>query len=122
MSDFNNKLVVSLFEERDKLRAENEALKQRIKRFDETVDVLLERSEAERWISANTKPEGFERRVLLWIVWPQVLGWCDSPEPLVGWWKHGPKCFALGDIENADHLVRYWMELPDPTEAKEAKP
>lgn len=77
---------------------------------------------AEQWIPASTKPEGCERRVLLWIVWPQMSGWCDSPEPLIGWWKHGPQCFALGDIENADHLVRYWMEIPDPTEAKEAKP
>lgn len=94
------------------LERELNAANQRIKRLEE----------AEQWIPASTKPEGCERRVLLWIVWPQMRGWCDSPEPLIGWWKHGPQCFALGDIENADHLVRYWMEIPNPTEAKEAKP
>jgi len=54
MSDFNNKLVIDLFEERDKLRAENERLtkkiqqlyegaeeqKQRIKRLEESGDYL----------------------------------------------------------------------------------
>ena len=42
MSDFNSKLVVSLFDERDKLRAENEALKQRIKHL---IELGLETSE-----------------------------------------------------------------------------
>ena len=42
MSDFNNKLVIDLFEERDKLRAENEALKQRIKHL---IELGLETSE-----------------------------------------------------------------------------
>lgn len=40
MSDFNNKLVIDLFEERDKLRAENEALKQRIRRLEEAGDMM----------------------------------------------------------------------------------
>lgn len=54
MSDFNNKLVIDLFEERDKLRAENERLtkkiqqlyegaeeqNQRIKRLEEAGDAL----------------------------------------------------------------------------------
>lgn len=42
MSDFNNKMVIELFEERDKLRAENEALKQRIKHL---IELGLEASE-----------------------------------------------------------------------------
>lgn len=42
MSDFNNKMVIELFEERDKLRAENEALKQRIKHL---IELGLETSE-----------------------------------------------------------------------------
>ena len=41
MSDFNNKLVVDLFEERDKLRAENEALKKRIERIEDAGDSIL---------------------------------------------------------------------------------
>ena len=94
------------------LERELNAANDRIKRLEGIV----------KWIPANAKPEGYERRVLLWVVWPSFGAWCDSPEPLIGWWKHGPKCFALGDIENADHLVRYWMELTDPTEAKEDKP
>ena len=40
MSDFNSKLVIDLFEERNKLRAENEALKQRIKRLEESGDSM----------------------------------------------------------------------------------
>ena len=42
MSDFNSKLILDLFEERDKLRAENEALKQRIKHL---IELGLETSE-----------------------------------------------------------------------------
>jgi len=42
VSDFNGKLVVSLFEERDALRAENEALKQRIKHL---IELGLETTE-----------------------------------------------------------------------------
>ena len=41
MSDFNNKLVVDLFEERDKLRAENGTLKERVKRLEEAGDSIL---------------------------------------------------------------------------------
>jgi hypothetical protein len=73
------------------------------------------------WIPASTKPEGYERRVLLWVVW-QDFGWRDQPEAKIGWWKHGPGCFAFDEFENADHLVTHWMEITDPTEAKEAKP
>ena len=42
MSGFNGKLVIDLFDERDKLRAENEALKQRIKHL---IELGLETSE-----------------------------------------------------------------------------
>ena len=73
------------------------------------------------WIPASTKPEGYERRVLLWVVW-QGFGWRDQPEAKIGWWKHGPGCFAFNEFENADHLVTHWMEIADPTKAKEAKP
>jgi hypothetical protein len=83
--------------------------KQRIKRLEEA------------WIPASTKPEGYERRVLLWVVW-QGFGWRDQPEAIIGWWRHGPGCFAFDEFENADHLVTHWMEIADPTKAKEAKP
>jgi len=42
VSDFNNKLVIDLFDQRDKLRAENEALKKRIKHL---IELGLETSE-----------------------------------------------------------------------------
>ncbi len=71
------------------------------------------------WIPASTKPEGYERRLLLWVVW-QGFGWRDQPEAKIGWWKHGPRCFAFDEFENADHLVTHWMEITDPTQAKEA--
>lgn len=41
MSDFNNKLVIDLFDERDALRAENEALKERVKRLEEAGDAMI---------------------------------------------------------------------------------
>lgn len=74
--------------------------------------------EAAAWTPVSTKPEGYERPILVWVVWPQ-RGW---PEAKVGWWKHGPGCFAFDEFENADHLVTHWMEISDPTAAKEAKP
>jgi len=80
----------------------------------------IKRLEAVGWIPVSTKPEGYERRVLLWLVYTDC-GWRDQPEPKIGWWKHGPGCFAFYEFENADHLVTHWMEITDPTAAKEAK-
>lgn len=65
------------------------------------------------WTPAAKKPEGWERKVLCWVVWPDSV-WRDQPEPVIGWWKHGPGCFAVGDVENADHLVTHWAEIPEP--------
>ena len=42
VSDFNNKLVIDLFKQRDDLKRENEALKQRIKHL---IELGLETSE-----------------------------------------------------------------------------
>jgi len=67
MSDFNNKLVIDLFEERDKLRAENERLtkkiqqlyegaeeqNQRIKRLEEAGDNMAEWLEDMRNLGAD---------------------------------------------------------------------
>jgi hypothetical protein len=91
------------------LTKQRDEARERIKRLEEA------------WIPASTKPEGYERRVLLWVVW-QGFGWRDQPEAKIGWWKHGPGCFAFNEFENADHLVTHWMEIADPTKAKEAKP
>jgi hypothetical protein len=66
------------------------------------------------WISAATKPIGCERKMLLWIVWPEC-GWPSPPEPIIGWWKHGPECFSVQKIENANHLVTHWMEIKEPS-------
>ena len=91
------------------LTKQRDEARERIKRLEEA------------WIPASTKPEGYERRVLLWVVW-QGFGWRDQPEAIIGWWRHGPGCFAFDEFENADHLVTHWMEIADPTKAKEAKP
>ena len=42
MSDFNNKLVIDLFKQRDELKRENEALKQRINRLELAGDEMAE--------------------------------------------------------------------------------
>ena len=69
MSDFNNKLVIDLFEERDKLRAENERLtkkiqqlyegaeeqNQRIKRLEEAGDALKASGYFGGWADAVNK-------------------------------------------------------------------
>lgn len=65
------------------------------------------------WIDCNSRmPDGWERKVFAWIVWPDGCGWRDQPEAVVAWWKHGPACFAYEDVEHANHLVKYWMEIP----------
>ena len=65
------------------------------------------------WTSAQTKPEGWERKILCWVVWPEC-GRPSSPEPIIGWWKHGPGCFAVDSVEHANHLVTHWAEIPEP--------
>ena len=40
MSDFNNELIIDLFKQRDELKRENEALKQRINRLEGAGDAL----------------------------------------------------------------------------------
>ena len=40
MNDFNSDLVIDLFKQRDELKRENEALKQRIERLEEAGDTL----------------------------------------------------------------------------------
>lgn len=67
------------------------------------------------WIPAEIKPNGPERRVLCWVVWPEQV-WRDRPEPIVGWWKHGPACFSIQNIENANHLVTHWRDIPNPSQ------
>ncbi len=42
MSDFNNELIIDLFKQRDELKRENEAMKQRIKHL---IELGLEASE-----------------------------------------------------------------------------
>ena len=65
------------------------------------------------WTPSNIKPEGFERKVLLWIVWPEC-GRPSTPEAVVGWWRHGPETFSFERIENANHLVTHWAEITEP--------
>ena len=45
MSNFNVGIKIDLFEQRDKLRAENEALKERIKRLEEVAEDLVEQND-----------------------------------------------------------------------------
>ncbi|MBC8125813.1 MAG: hypothetical protein H8M99_01515 [Gloeobacteraceae cyanobacterium ES-bin-144] len=79
---------------------------------EETDGMMPARTCSASWIDAATKPTGWERKVLVWVVWPPC-GWPQWPEPLIGWWKHGPGCFAVGNVENANHLVTHWMDIPE---------
>lgn len=71
------------------------------------------------WIPATEKPGGWERKVLLWV---ETTGWCNIPvsKPVIGWWKHGPACFAFDEYENANHIVKYWREIPEPEDDGES--
>jgi hypothetical protein len=64
------------------------------------------------WINSATKPTGSERKVLVWVIWPNHGR--DQPEPLIGWWRHGPGCFSVENVENANHLVTHWMDISAP--------
>lgn len=67
------------------------------------------------WTPTKDKlPTGVEREMLLWVVWPE-MSWPAPPEPIVGWWKHGPRCFCFEGIENGNHLVTHWAEITEPT-------
>lgn len=71
------------------------------------------------WVSANTKPVGGERKMLLRVVkrdW--VFTGVRETEIVIGWWRPAPGCFALDHIENANHLVVYWswIDLSEPTD------
>lgn len=66
------------------------------------------------WQPSSLLPSGWERKVLLWIVWPE-MGWPSPPEPKIGWWKHGPQTFAFEEFENANHLVKFWAEINEPS-------
>lgn len=67
------------------------------------------------WIEATTKPTGDERKMLLWIEWPDTF-WPEPPELVIGWWKHGPQTFAFREYENANHLVTHWCEITKPAQ------
>lgn len=64
------------------------------------------------WTPANTKPDGFERPVLCWVVWPEISR--HHEKAIIGWWRHGPECFSIEKIENANHLVTHWAEINKP--------
>jgi len=66
------------------------------------------------WIKKETWPLGSERQMLLWVVWPEC-GRRQPPEVKIGWWKHGPACFSIDCIENANHLVTHYAEITEPT-------
>lgn len=66
-----------------------------------------------QWTPSNIKPDGFERKILCWVVWPES-GWPNPPEAIVGWWKHGPQCFSVESVESANHLVTHWTEINKP--------
>lgn len=66
-----------------------------------------------KWIPISVKPTGIERRMLVWVKWPEVR-WPSYPGPAIAWWKNGPKWFYLKGIENADHLITHWSEINQP--------
>lgn len=70
------------------------------------------------WTEATTKPIGPERKMLLRVQYKNPI-YFRFPEFVIGWWKHGPGCFAFNDIEHANHLVTHWSEINRPEGTKE---
>ena len=74
------------------------------------------------WVSANTKPVGKDRKMLLRVLTPDwfltVAGGVRKTKIVIGEWRSGPGCFAFDGLENADHLVVYWswIDLSEPTD------
>ena len=71
------------------------------------------------WCSANTKPVGKDRKMLLRVLkpsWATTGVW--ETKIVIGWWRSGPGCFAFDKFDNANHLVVYWswIDLSEPTE------
>lgn len=60
-----------------------------------------------------TLPEGAEREVLVWMEFPSFGRPWNSSGCYRAWWRHGPSCFSWNNIEDINHLVLAWMELPD---------
>lgn len=61
------------------------------------------------WIPSSNKPKGFDRKILCWVVW-----WGQPPEAIIGWWRDGPQCFSVENIEYADPLVTHYAEIDEP--------
>jgi hypothetical protein len=66
------------------------------------------------WKPITQLPTDSERKMLLWIEWPEC-GWPLPPELVIGWWKHGPQTFSFDMYEFANHLVKFWAEIEEPT-------
>ena len=71
-------------------------------------------NDREFWIKADIKPTGDCRKLLVWIVWPDSYFW-TPPGPKICWWQSSPGYFSANKIENANHIVKYWAEIPTPT-------
>ena len=56
-------------------------------------------------------PDGDTRKVLIAFSYESRVG--NEVKFDIAWWYSPTKCFKYLLIEDANHLVLYWMELPD---------
>ena len=70
------------------------------------------------WVNVETDlPKGNEERKVIALFKQDNSGWCGMPLDLHErthkvWWVPQRECFAYMDIENANHLVSHWFDIP----------
>lgn len=70
------------------------------------------------WKPITEKPEGFERKVLLWVNTSRAFTYRPNIGPEIGWWRHGPSLFSYDDIEDASCVATHWAEISAPDGAQ----
>lgn len=74
------------------------------------------------WINVSDKKPCFKEETKVIALFKQDnSGWCGMPLDLAErvhqvWWIPQRDCFAVGDIENANHKVTHWFAIPDDPE------
>ncbi len=70
------------------------------------------------WIDVKESlPDFSEETKVIALFKQDNSGWCGMPVDFADrvekvWWIPQRRCFAFEDIENANHMVTHWFEIP----------
>ena len=65
------------------------------------------------WIPISVKPTGIERKMLVWVNWPE-LNLLRRPGPEIAWWKNDLGYFCIKNVSCADNLITHYSEINEP--------